>query len=88
MIFNCPSILQDAKLWDLLIKLLLGLCGMFLKRPDISILDMNYYLQMLIVHMDIWSLNASEVLHDEDVLYSDFHLRRMQFGTVQLLLRI
>ena len=33
---------------------------------------MNYYLQMLIVHMDLWSLDANEVLHGEAVLYPDF----------------
>ena len=33
----------------------------------ISILDTNYYLEMLIVQMDLWSLTASEMLHGETV---------------------
>ena len=33
---------------------------------------MNYYLEMLIVHMDVWSLAASEVLHGETALYHNF----------------
>lgn len=40
---------------------------MFLKHL-ITILDMNYYLEMLIVHMDLWSLAAS----GETVLYPDY----------------
>ena len=44
---------------------------MFLKHL-ISILDMNYYLEMLIVHIDLWSLTASEMLHRETVLYPNF----------------
>lgn len=33
---------------------------------------MNDYLQMLIVHLDLWSLDASQVLVGEAVLYPDF----------------
>ena len=72
MILKVPEYLAGCRALGLVNKVVTGPLWHVLKAPDIFILDMNYYLQMLIVHMDIWLLNASEVLHGEDVLYSDF----------------
>ena len=68
-----PEYLAGCRALELVNKVFTGHLwhGMFLKHL-ISILDMNYYLEMLIVHMDLWSLAASEVLHGVTVLYPNF----------------
>ena len=67
-----PEYLAGCRALGLVNKVVTGPLWRVLEAPDISILDMNYYLQMLIVHMDLWSLDASELLHGEAVLYLDF----------------
>ena len=79
-----PEYLAGCRALGLVNKVITGPLWRVLGTPDISILDMNEYLQMLIAHLDLWSLDASEVLAGEAVLYPDFppYLRKILFGIV------
>ena len=53
-------------------KIITGPLWHVLESPDISILDMNHYLELLITHLDLWALDASEVLNGEAILFPEF----------------
>ncbi len=67
-----PEYLAGCRALGLVNKVITGPLWRVLETPEISILDMNEYLQMLIAHLDLWSLDASDVLAGEAVLYPDF----------------
>ena len=76
-----PEYLAGCRALGLINKVVTGPLWRVLESSDISILEMNGYYQTLITHIDLWSLDASELLHGEAVLYPDFPPLKMQFGT-------
>ena len=67
-----PEYLAGCRALGLINKVVTGPLWRVLESPDISILEMNGYYQTLITHIDLWSLDASELLHGKAVLYPDF----------------
>ena len=67
-----PEYLAGCRALGLINKVVTGPLWRVLESSDISILEMNGYYQTLITHIDLWSLDASELLHGEAVLYPDF----------------
>ena len=53
-------------------KIITGTLWRVLESPDISTLEMNDYYQTLITCIDLWALDASELLCGEAVLFPDF----------------
>ena len=67
-----PEYLAGCRALGLINKVVTGPLWRVLESSDISILEMNGYYQTLITNIDLWSLDASELLHGEAVLYPDF----------------
>ena len=67
-----PEYLAGCKALGLVNKVVTGPLWRILESPDISILEMNEYFQILITHLDLWSLDSAEVLSGNAVIFPDF----------------
>ena len=68
-----PEHLAGCKALGLVNKLGTGPLWRILETLDISILEMNKYFQMLIFHLDLWSLDSIDaVLSGNAVIFPDF----------------
>ena len=67
-----PEHLAVCKALGLVNKVVTGPLWRILETSDISILEMNEYFQMLITHLDLWSLDSTDVLSENAVIFPDF----------------
>ena len=67
-----PEHLAGCKALGLVNKVVTGPLWRILETSDISILEMNKYFQMLIFHLDLWSLDSTDVLSGNAVIFPDF----------------
>ena len=67
-----PEHLAGCRALGLVNKVVTGPLWRILETADISILEMNEYFQILITHLDLWSLDSSEVLSGHAVIFPDF----------------
>ena len=67
-----PEHLAGCKALGFEIKVVTGPLWRILETWDTSILEMNEYFQMLITHLDLWSLNSTDVLAGNAFIYPDF----------------
>ena len=77
-----PEYLAGCKALGLVNKIVTGPLWRILETSDISILEMNEYFQMLITHLDLWSLDSTDVLSGNAVIFLYFppNLAKMKFG--------
>ena len=66
-----PEYVAGCKALGLINKVITGPLWRVLES-DISILEMNDYFQALVTHLDMWALNATDVLLGEAILFADF----------------
>ena len=66
--------LASCRALGLINKVVTGPLWHLLESSDISITEMNDYYQVLVSHMEEWSVDASKLLHGEAVLYPEFPL--------------
>ena len=66
-----PEYVAGCKALGLVKKIITGPLWRVLES-DVSILEMNEYFQILVTHLDMWALNAADVLSGEAILFPDF----------------
>lgn len=67
-----PEHLAGCKALGLVNKVVTGPLWRILETSDITILETNEYFQMLITHLDLWSLDSTDVLSGNAVNFPDF----------------
>ena len=67
-----PEHLAGCKALGLVNKVVTGPLWRILETSDISILEMNEYFQMLVTHLDLWSLDSTDVLSGNAIIFPDF----------------
>ena len=66
-----PEYVAGCKALGLVNKIVTGPLWRVLES-DVSILDMNDRFQTLVTHLDLWALDAADVLSGEAILFPDF----------------
>ena len=66
-----PEYVAGCKALGLVNKIITGPLWRVLES-DISILEINDYFQTLVTHLDMWTLNAADLLNGEAILFPDF----------------
>ena len=67
-----PEHLAGCKALGLVNKVVTCPLWRILETSDISILEMNEYFQMLVTHLDLWSLDSTDVLSGNAIIFPDF----------------
>ena len=68
---HVPEYTAGCKALGLVNKLITGPLWRMLES-DISILEMNDHFQTMVTHLDMWALNAADILSGEAILFPDF----------------
>lgn len=66
-----PEYVAGCKALGLVNKIITGPLWRVLES-DTSILEINDYFQTLVTHLDMWALNAADLLNGEAILFPDF----------------